>query len=169
MLSLTIEHTWDGIPIDADEAVSVVVSSTPSALLLEVEAPFHGDPAPEQPPGPVWKLWEHEVVEVFLLGADDEYLEIELGPRGHYLVLRLRGARNIIERNISLVSHTEIEGGRWRCRALLDPRHLPPDIDRVNCYAIHGRADDRRYLAWAPVPGDEPDFHRLDCFRRVHL
>ncbi|KAI2795361.1 hypothetical protein BLOT_016842, partial [Blomia tropicalis] len=32
------------------------------------------------------KLYDYEVVEVFLLGSNEHYLEVELGPRGQYLL-----------------------------------------------------------------------------------
>jgi len=35
-----------------------------------------------------------QVVEVFLLNDDDQYLEIELSPYGSYLVIPLDGYRN---------------------------------------------------------------------------
>ena len=41
---------------------------------------------------------------------------------------------------------------------------LPPDLCAANVYAIHGQGPSRRYLAWHPVPGPAPDFHRLDRF-----
>jgi hypothetical protein len=50
-------------------------------------------------------------------------------------------------------------GTAWLPRAL-----LPPPPHRINAYSIHGAGDARRYLAWEPVPGEVPDFHRLERF-----
>jgi hypothetical protein len=55
-------------------------------------------------------------------------------------------------------------GAAWIPRAW-----LPRGADRVNAYAIHGRGPSRRYLAAFPVPGDQPDFHRLDRFGALAL
>jgi hypothetical protein len=52
---------------------------------------------------------------------------------------------------------------------LLDRALLPPPPHRINAYAIHGQGTARRYLALHPVLGDEPDFHRLECFREVTI
>ena len=41
---------------------------------------------------------------------------------------------------------------------------LPPGLAAANAYAIHGEGSARRYLAWTPVPGPAPDFHRLEYF-----
>jgi hypothetical protein len=40
-------------------------------------------------------LWRHDVIELFLLGPDKRYLELEFGPFGHYWFLELDGCRNI--------------------------------------------------------------------------
>ena len=68
--NLAIDRTWDGQHIGDDEAVELRLSQRGDTLRVEVDAPFHGDPPPPGPPGPTWALWEHEVVELFLLGAD---------------------------------------------------------------------------------------------------
>ena len=66
--------------------VTVTVTDSPDGLRVAVDAPAHGDPPPCTPeggPAPVgatWALWDHEVVELFVLGADDHYTELELGP-----------------------------------------------------------------------------------------
>ena len=160
-MQLVIEHTWDGHPLP-----------TPAATLsiqrnwhLTVTAPFHNDPPPSNPPGSCWKLWEHEVVELFVLGEDDQYLEVELGPHGHHLVLRLHGVRNIIEQQLPLDYRVTHSQGRWHGSTALHPDWLPTGTLRVNAYAIHGTGAHRQYAAWAPVPGPQPDFHRLQYFR----
>jgi hypothetical protein len=40
--------------------------------------------------GNSWDLCNHDVVELFLLGKDERYLQPEIGPYGHYLVLQLK-------------------------------------------------------------------------------
>ncbi|MBY0399504.1 hypothetical protein K2X89_04365, partial [Myxococcota bacterium] len=53
---------------------------------------------------------------------------------------------------------------RWRGRARVPLDFLPTGLCSANAYAIHGVGDARRYLAWHPVPGPQPDFHRLELF-----
>ena len=44
-------------------------------------------------------LWDYEVVEAFFLcSKTEQYLEIELGPHGHHLVLLLNGRKNIFKK-----------------------------------------------------------------------
>ena len=77
--------TWDGVPVADGARVRL---DWRDAVVIEVEAPFTGDAVPPAPRGRTDRLWEHEVVEVFLASeaaAAARYLEIELGPHGHWL------------------------------------------------------------------------------------
>jgi hypothetical protein len=164
-----IGFTWDGRSIPREERAFVTLVPTPEGLELEVEAPFHGDPPPAGPPGHHDALWEHEVVEVFVsglapAGKPTPYLEIELSPHGHHLVLDLLGVRNVLFTREELPYEATITGNRWAGRALVPWSWLPSRPNRFNVYAIHGQGDARRYLAMTPVPGPQPDFHRLVRF-----
>lgn len=182
MLRLVIAQTWDGQPVDSDEQVTLDLSAADGDRLhIRVRAPFHGDPAPAGRPGPTIGLWEHEVVELFVLGAPPDappdappvYTELEVGPHGHHLVLRLRGVRAVEEKLLPLQYTAAVvtSHGRdvWQGDALLDRSILPPPPHRINAYAISGVGAARRHLALYPVPGDGPDFHRLACFGEVTL
>jgi len=167
---LIVNQTWDGQPIDADERARVTLEQSREGLRVEVHASFHGDPPPPNPPGSTDRLWEYEVVELFLLGTEQQYLELELGPHGHYLALRLRGPRNLEESGLALEYQARLKGDRWTGRAQLPSSYLPASYlasgpTAANAYAIHGQGSRRRYLAAHPVPGPHPDFHRLGCFR----
>ncbi len=163
-MRVSIERSWDGQPVPETERVHIEARRTARKLRIEIDAPLHGDPAPRALPGCTDKLWEHEVVELFLLGDDAAYLEIELGPHGHHLALSLRGRRNVIEHGLPVTYSVTHGSSRWRGTAELDEIWLPPNPRRFNAYAIHGVGRERRHLAKFPVPGAEPDFHRLECF-----
>lgn len=165
--SLRVRHTWDGQRVGDAEAVNVRLGVSAGCLVITVDAPAHGDPAPPHAPGSTPALWEHEVVEVMLLGDDDRYIEVELGPGGHYLVLSLHGRRNVERQGMAIDYRVERRGSRWAGIARLPAAWLPPGLDRVNAYAIHGVGPARRYLAWRPPRGPRPDFHRLSAFGRV--
>jgi hypothetical protein len=136
-------------------------------LTVLVEAPCFRDPLPAGKPGSTDKLWEHEVVELFLVGSQERYLEIELGPHGHYLVLELKGRRNIVRKGMPIRYETERLGERWRGAAVIPLSYLPTHISQANAYAIHGTGETRRYSAASPVPGESPDFHRLQLFPTI--
>ena len=159
-----IASTWDGEPVLPAEQAQVLLSLGAEHLEIEIDAPLHGDPVPPGPVGSTDSLWEYEVVELFLLGEEERYLELEFGPQGHFLGLALEGVRN----RVSVVDSIEYEAtraaGRWRGRARLAAAWLPSGVRAANAFAIHGEGRHRRYLAASPVPGDGPDFHRLGAF-----
>lgn len=164
-MRLIVERTWDDRP--ADVRVEVELGRDGEQLVLDVEAPFMGDPPPPGPAGPTPELWNHEVVEVFILGAGQRYLEVELSPHGHHLVLELSGVRQVVRQGMALDYRATIEADRWRARARVPLAWLPVGWDRVNAFAIHGQGAERRYLAWRPAGGEAPDFHRLEVFAPI--
>jgi hypothetical protein len=159
-----IQATWDGHAARLEERVELELSREPGHWIFELDAPFHGDPPPPGPPGPTPGLWQYEVVELFLLAPREHYLEVELGPHGHHLVLELRGRRKPVREGLPLEFRAERHGERWRGRARIPEAMVPPGVSRLNSYAIHGRGKQRRHLAFQPVPGPAPDFHRLEQF-----
>lgn len=162
--SIRIERSWDGLHSRRDGPV-LSLHFGASELELTLDAPYHADPPPPAPPGSCPRLWEHEVVELFLLGHAERYLELELGPHGHYLVLRLAGVRQVREQGLPLPHYrAHIHGARWSARAHVPLAWLPPSWSRFNAYAIDGQGQHRRYWAHFPVPGPHPDFHRLHSF-----
>ncbi len=171
--TLTIEHDWNGVPLETP-AATVKLTAEPRALRIEVDARYHGDLPPDTPPGTTDGLWQFEVVEVFLAGAPGAdgsvaYTEIELGPHGHYLVLRLDGVRQVIASGLTIAFDARIESGRWHGVAIVPWSLLPPGSLHGNAYAIHGTGAARRYRAAFPVPGTVPDFHQPSRFRPLGI
>ena len=159
-----IAHTWDAAPAAPNERATVSVSTADDGLTVTIDAPFHDDPAPPEPPGPRDGLWAFEVVEFFLVGPEETYLEVEIGPHGHHLVLLLRGRRQAHARCLPLDVAVERAGDRWRATANLPATWLPPRPWTANAFAIHGLGEARRYLCATPTGGPQPDFHRLETF-----
>ncbi|HHO53717.1 MAG TPA: hypothetical protein ENK18_23300 [Deltaproteobacteria bacterium] len=164
MIRLVIGYTWDGAVLPEADRASVVLTLTESELVIEVDAPYRGDPPPTGPVGPTDRLWEHEVIEVFVVGEGERYTEIELSPHGHHWVLRLEGIRSPMTRGIPIAFEATIEGERWRGIARIERSHLPDEPVRCNVFRISGVGTARRFAAWVPVPGPAPDFHRLEQF-----
>jgi hypothetical protein len=161
---LVVAQSWDGVGVAEEERVVVRVMVDGEAMVIEVDAPFFGDPAPGHAVGATPGLWEHEVVELFVVGPGEQYTEVELGPFGHHLVLQLAGRRNVVASGLPVAFEAVIAGDRWRGRAVLHVGLLPGRPWRVNAFAIHGVGAGRVYRAAFAVPGAVPDFHRLDCF-----
>ena len=168
-MDFEIHRTWDGHPALPGERARVSVERTADALQVTIDAPWHGDPPPDGPAGSKDALWQHEVVELFVVGPGEQYLELEFGPHGHFLVLQLEGVRRPKAVGLALDFAVERVGDRWRGVARVPPEYLPPGPYTANAYAIHGHGEGRRYLACTPVPGPQPDFHRLEVFPAVDL
>ena len=163
---LVIANTWDGESIGEEERVTIDLELSDTTMNVDIDAPFHNDPPPETPAGSLDGLWEFEVVELFLRGDADTYLELEFGPFGHYLALRFNAYRQVLESGgLALQYECGRRGDRWSGRARLPVRHLPVGLRSCNAYAMHGADKIRRYLALYPPGGSEPDFHRLEGFR----
>lgn len=171
---LSIASTWDGTPIDRSEIATVSFEMHDTEGVIEVEAPFHGDPSPagpdgrHAPPGRYEGLWEYEVVELFLVGDRGAYLELEFGPRGHWLALLFSQPRDCVRRDLAVaVDEIAIDphagphrDRRWRGRFRIAHGDTMREIVAANAFAIHGIGAGRRYLAAHPLPGDVPDFHQ---------
>ena len=165
--SWRVGHRWHGEPLREAEVATVRARLARGRLVVEVDAPGPEDPPPPRDEGRCPGLWAHEVVELFLLGEDGRYLEVELGPHGHYLILELRGYRDCErdDREATAMSFTR-EGQRWRGRVEIDAAACPAGPLRANAYAIRGQGDARIYCAAFPGDG-APDFHRLSLFQPV--
>ena len=168
-LRFEIQCAWDGGPLHRGEwaRVALEMDGGRGTLAIAIEAADYGDPAPPSPPGAFPGLWEYEVVELFLLGEDERYLELEFGPHGHFLALWFHGERRRVDSNWTLTYRAERLPGRWAGQATISLEALPPGVHAFNGYAIHGQGAARRYLAASPVPGAEPDFHQLQHFRAL--
>lgn len=159
---LHVDSMWNGQPAP-QRAASVALRLDPRALWVHVEAPFHADPPPAQAPGRCPALWEYEVVELFIAGPKTRYLEIELGPHGHYLVLQLSDIRCVITDELHIDFDVDRQSNRWTGAARIPREWLPSGPHRYNAFAIHGQGKARQYLAAHPTGGDRPDFHRLEA------
>jgi len=166
--SLRIESTWNGEPLPPEAWITLHLLRLDTGIEIRLDAPFYGDPVPPSgPPGPTDRLWEHEVVEVFLLGQDGHYTEVEMAPSGHHLVLQLHGTRNPIATLLPLDFRPVIRGERWTATAVLSSEWVPEGPIRVNATAIHGQGSNRTYSSWIPLEGEAPDFHQLERFQLV--
>lgn len=174
-VTLKIAYTWDGLKLSKEEQATVALWSDGDKLWISVDAPFGGDPPPDTPPGSTARLWTREVVECFLAAAGKPYLEVELGPHGHYLVLKLSDVREVSESGLALSSYeTTITGGRWQGVASFPLEYLPGRrVTRGNAFAIRGVGSARNYMTATPEArsedGKRPDFHQPALFQPIAL
>ena len=114
-------------------------------------------------------MWDYEVVEIFLLNDAGQYLEVELGPWGHHLLLLLDNGQDL-RHSLPLEYSATRTGHSWTGRAIIPSDYLPPNISKLNAYAIHASGSDRKYEALYPAKTgahEAPNFHRLEYFQPV--
>ncbi len=170
-LSLRITQLWDATTCPDDRLwAQVDLSQSPEGLLVRASAPLlHEQSVPEAPMGSrVDKLWEHDVVELFLVGPGHEYLELELGAGGHFLVLgfsSMRKQSNTYEKFHPIVRFERTAEKMWMSELILPWKMIPENLRALNAFAIQAG----QFMAHTPVPGDKPDFHQPDYFSAVTL
>ncbi|MCW7754015.1 hypothetical protein OOT00_08450 [Desulfobotulus sp. H1] len=161
---LDILNDWQGRNIPEKERGQIQFSIDSHGLSIWTDAPYFADPAPATPPGSTDRLWEYEVVELFFVSDNGRYMEIEMGPHGHYLVLLLKGIRCLEKAHIPMEFQSVVKDKRWQGKARILLRYLPLPLMGANAFAIHGPAEQRRYLCAFPTGGDQPDFHQPAFF-----
>ena len=160
----SITYLWDGTSLSQSDIVHVLVKEYDAFVQLEIDAPYYNDPSPNEPPSSVWGLWDYEVVEVFFVGSDGQYLEAEFGPHGHHLLLWLSGPRIIEKKHLPVQFSTTIQQNRWNGSAKISRSILPSPIKRWNLFSIHGIGEKRRYQCMFPLDTPKPDFHHPQRF-----
>jgi hypothetical protein len=169
-LRLPIERHWDGTRCpDPRRRGELCLALAQGGL--EIGASFerlHAARRPDAPRGTrVANLWEYDVVECFLAGADGRYLEVELGAAGHFLVLEFDAPRRRANEHPHLsppVSFRE-DAERWHTTLRLPLALVPVGLCALNAFAIAGGS----HFAHHPVPGRAPDFHQPQVFPRASL
>ena len=166
-MNYELRQYWNGEECSKADRVRLSVEEDGCFVRLQVTAPFYKDPRPKAPVGSTPQLWEYEVVEWFVVGQGQPvpYLEVELGPYGHYLVLELKGIRTVVNTYETLRYATVIHGDWWEGTAFIPKKWLPNAPVTHNAFAIHGQGDRREFMTLYPTLGEKPDFHRLQTFR----
>lgn len=142
---------------------------------------FQAGKAPEcdltlQPGDFVEGLWHKDVAELFLMGPDGRYQELNLSPRGAWWCAVFSGYRQ--REKAWAPPGVEVAGGRddgrWWAELsipLSDLEVLPPgglSQARLNVAAILG-PERPEYLSFGHHQGGEPDFHDERNFCEISL
>jgi hypothetical protein len=171
VLRLAVGRLWNGQSSgNARLGAFIELQQNEHGVLVRVTTPPLISPKiPEAPIGTrVDKLWEFDAVELFFVDEDGQYLEVELGLGGHYLVLGFDAPRHLVADFVDVpfeTHHEVIPDGRW-VNGILIPRDLfPTNLKALNAYMIAGG----QFLAYHPLPGAEPDFHKPELFPFARL
>jgi len=170
-LYFTVNKMWDGSPC-GDERLhaEVWITKKEAGLNVRVHATIlDGQKIPNAPVDTRFDgLWDYDVVELFFVGADGKYTEVEVGAGGHYLVLafddvRIR-ANDFAGREFDH-RHGGSTPGTWQTQMTIPWDVLPSTITRMNAFAIMGGT----HLALSAVPGSAPDFHQPATFPEAEV
>ena len=172
VLVLSIVTYWDGIPCANTRLHGVVtLDAEDEGLCFTASLPHQECPdVPATPPRTrVANLWEYDVMECFVVGAEG-YLEVELGAGGHFLVLDFaapRVRRNAYEAFAPRMTFEPCLEGKpaWRSSILIPWSMVPVHVQGVNAYVMSRH----HYLCYHPLPGPAPDFHQPERFPYVRL
>lgn len=169
-LHLHIDKLWDGSDCPDDRLVAeVFLSQTKEGIHLQAQAPMlHEQKVPDAPTGSrVEGLWEHDVVELFLVGPGHQYLEIELGAGGHFLALgfdSIRHRSNAYETFAPILRFERTNEKTWKSSMTIPWKMVPENLRAFNAFAIMAG----QLLAYSPVPGEQPDFHQPDHYPSIN-
>lgn len=168
--NFAINTEWNGSKINHAPVTFQISAQGSRTVRISVSGPFFNDPDP--PPCKAGSacdgLWDYEVAEVFFLGKQEKYLEIELSPHGQHLLLLLNGVRKKFLDKLPIEYAATIDRAKntWNGTAKIPIDYFPPEVRKINAYAIHGSGNQRKYESLYPASADvtNPDFHRLEFF-----
>ncbi|XP_059082705.1 uncharacterized protein LOC131880180 [Tigriopus californicus] len=195
-LSFSIETEWNGVDVHHAPINITFSLSSDQELVVSMEAPYFNSTNPNTnlvqedtcPQRPGEAIYDFEVVEVFFLNENDDYLEMELAPNGQYLNILLSGSRNDLltylpflgdQVEVNNPCHEQTEPGCvWTGNVTIPTEYLPANITKFNAFAVHGEMENgeliTHYESLFPVDEEssgvtEPNFHYLDAFQSIDL
>jgi uncharacterized protein (DUF362 family) len=124
------------------------------------------------------RLYDEDCVEMFLAPQGryaKKYDEIELGPRGHFLDLRIdrlsRAGDVAWSSGVETKTHVDEAAHRARIEARIPASDvvaaLKPGTEiPLGLFRMEGTSP-RLYLAWSPARTAKPDFHVFDAFGKL--
>jgi hypothetical protein len=176
-----IKTDWEGNEILDESKHSLISFSIPedkNVLVITVEsAPFYNNPPPPKSDHETCIcLWEFEVIEVFVKGRMDKYIEIELSPHGEYLILAMDGHKQRFHEALHPISYkSKILQETWTAEIVIPFSFLPPPflagdlpMFSFNAYSLYSQGDKRITNALFPCSKGEyeiPDCDRLHLFQ----
>jgi hypothetical protein len=168
-MMIHLSQLWNGDPAPPGHGGRAALTFDGALLALSWDLTLP-EPArvPEAEPGWTDGLWEHDVLELFLTSrrGDGRYLELEIGPGGHWLGLAFTAPRRRSAElhELDPEQRHDARSGRWRGRAALPKalveKHAGPSPWKGLVAAVLGPG--RHHLCWPKLSGEAPDFHRPD-------
>ncbi len=167
-MTIQIAKHWDGTELPFSQYTTVKTSLGKDSLRVEFESPIEEYTTPDSPVGFTDGLWEYDVVELFIAQPNGEYVEIEAGPKGHWLVYEFESYRKQKDLPKKELEYTcAVEDGVWKGVFTVPLSWLSAPIGECTVNAYQYRSAGDQFLAWQSIPSIEPDFHKTECFQLI--
>lgn len=165
-LKLSIGRLWNGerCPDSRLSAVAELQKREDGLFIKTTILPLPAYKAPEAPIGSrLENLDAFERICLFFVEEGGQYLEAKLGIGGQYLILGFDAPHKIIadfsDINFS-INHQVEKRGIIINEILILWEFFPAHLSALNAFLVVGS----QTLAYHPIPGNEPDFHRPNFF-----
>src|SRR5262245_16619513 len=179
-MDVVLNRLWNGSAAPDGVGGRVSLKCAKGRLLLDWSLQLPA--APRAPAGPAAfteGLWEWDVLEVFLRAQEtdeaERYVELELGPGGHWLALAFDGVRRRSAelRTLAPSVRSDVDGSCWRGHAEWDASaleaHGGPAPWSGLVTAVLGSGASRSFLTQPRLPGQKPDFHQPGAWMPLEL
>lgn len=171
VLRLPVARLWNGLACP-DKRLHCVfeLQKRDNGVLIRVTLPrLPGARVPQAPEGArVDGLGDYDTAEMFFTDEDGQYLEVELGVSGHYLVLGFDGVKNRVTgfEGMDFLRKFERQADGTAVATILIPFDMfPVHLKSLNAFFVAGG----QRLAAFPLSGDAPDFHQPNQFPFARL
>lgn len=169
---------WRGLNHDPERGTEVRLIWTAKTLYLRFVARYRNITVFEDAgaDGRRDRLWERDVVEVFLQPAGSaarSYKEFEVSPNGLWIDLDIAaGEKRDLKSGLKRRARIEEKKKIWKAELALPMKCLTGRFDpaaewRVNFYRVEGTREPRFYSAWRATRTPEPNFHVPEAFGRL--
>lgn len=176
--AISFSHDWQGKHGDPQRETEVRLLWTRDALYLRFLAHYRSITVfPDaEANGRRDKLWERDVVEVFLqpAGADARrYKEFEVSPNGFWIDLDIApGEKHDLKSGLRRRVSVDEKSKTWRAELALPMKSLTARFDPaaawcVNFFRVEGAGEPRFYSAWRPTETPVPNFHVPEAFGQL--
>ena len=149
---IRLTQQWNGLPIIQNECAEITVEQSAHAFTISFAAKLAKTFAcPGSPPGFTHGLWDYDVLEIFFARPNGSYLEIEIGPKGHWLIYEFSSYRKAIDKNPRLLTYAyTVKNLTWKGEFLVPEEWLKAPIMqcKVNFYQIRTTNKGKEYFAW---------------------
>jgi len=126
-----------------------------------------------EPGGRRDKLWDRDVVEVFLQPDPQQprrYKEFEVSPNGFWIDLEIaNGSLQHIKSGLQRRVNIDEPKKTWTAELAVPMKSLtqtfdPASLWRVNFFRVEGPTEPRFYSSWQPTNTPQPNFHVPERF-----